>query len=106
MCCVCCRRLGGRQANARHGARRAAQPRPDCRPIDRLPGEGPDRCGRIVAICRASGEDLGAILVREGFAWPFTRYGVDDVDRQEEARVANRGGPSSSLVVRLPIKSP
>ena len=27
-----------------------------------------DRYGRIVAICRASGEDLGAILVREG--WP------------------------------------
>ena len=28
-----------------------------------------DRYGRIVAICRASGEDLGAIMVREGSAW-------------------------------------
>jgi endonuclease YncB( thermonuclease family) len=31
-----------------------------------------DRYGRIVAICRASGEDLGAMLVREGVAWAFT----------------------------------
>src|ERR671911_1365130 len=48
-----------------------------------------DRYGRIVAICRASGEDLGAILVREGFAWAFTRFSVDYVDQQEEARIAN-----------------
>ena len=38
-----------------------------------------------------SGEDLGAILVREGFAWAFTRFSVDYVDQQEEARRANRG---------------
>ena len=45
-----------------------------------------DRYGRTVAICRANGEDLGAILVREGFAWAFTRFSVDYVDQQEEAR--------------------
>jgi endonuclease YncB( thermonuclease family) len=50
-----------------------------------------DRYGRIVAICRVSGEDLGAIMVREGFAWAFTRFSVDYVDQQEEARIANRG---------------
>jgi endonuclease YncB( thermonuclease family) len=50
-----------------------------------------DRYGRTVAICRANGEDLGAIMVREGFAWAFTRYSVDYVDLQEEARAANRG---------------
>ena len=50
-----------------------------------------DRYGRTVAICRANGEDLGAILVREGLAWAFTRYSVDYVDQQEEARRANRG---------------
>jgi endonuclease YncB( thermonuclease family) len=50
-----------------------------------------DRYGRIVAICRASGEDLGAILVREGLAWAFTRFSVDYVDQQEEAHIANRG---------------
>jgi endonuclease YncB( thermonuclease family) len=49
------------------------------------------RYGRIVAICRVSGEDLGAILVCEGFAWAFTRYSIDYVDQQEEARIANRG---------------
>ena len=50
-----------------------------------------DRYGRIVAICRAAGEDLGAIMVREGLAWAFTRFSVDYVDQQEEARIANRG---------------
>ena len=28
-----------------------------------------DLHGRVVAVCRVGGEDLGAILVREGFAW-------------------------------------
>jgi hypothetical protein len=37
--------------------------RVDCQEKDR------DRYGRVVAICRVAGEDLGAILVREGFAW-------------------------------------
>jgi endonuclease YncB( thermonuclease family) len=30
-----------------------------------------DRYGRVVAICRASGEDLGAIMVREGIGSAF-----------------------------------
>ena len=52
----------------------------------------PTRTARqIVAICRASGEDLGAIMVREGLAWAFVRYSVDYIDQQEEARIANRG---------------
>jgi hypothetical protein len=49
------------------------------------------------AICRVSGGDLGAILVREGFAWAFTRFSVVCVDRQEEARAANRGHPLELL---------
>ena len=48
-----------------------------------------DRYGRIVAICRASGEDLGAIMVREGLAWAFVRYSVDYVGQEEEARSAD-----------------
>ena len=45
---------------------------PYSRPTGRLPGEGPrDHYGRIVAIYRASNEDLGAIMVREGLAWAF-----------------------------------
>src|SRR4029450_9876085 len=33
-----------------------------------------DRYGRTVAVCRASGQDLGAILVAEGLGWAFVRY--------------------------------
>jgi endonuclease YncB( thermonuclease family) len=50
-----------------------------------------DRYGRIVAICRASGEDLGAILVREGLAWAFVRYSLDYVSQNEQAKAAQIG---------------
>ncbi|MPZ36370.1 MAG: hypothetical protein GEV13_36395 [Rhodospirillales bacterium] len=50
-----------------------------------------DRYGRIVAICRASGEDLGAIMVREGLAWAFVRYSRDYVDEYAKAAASRRG---------------
>ena len=50
-----------------------------------------DRYGRTVAICRVSGEDLGAILVREGFAWAFMRYSSDYVGAEREAKAAKLG---------------
>ena len=50
-----------------------------------------DRYGRIVAICRASGEDLGAILVREGLAWAFVRYSSDYVGEYAKAAAEHRG---------------
>jgi hypothetical protein len=50
-----------------------------------------DRYGRIVAICRASGEDLGAIMVREGMAWVFTRYSYDYVDQEAKAKTERLG---------------
>jgi endonuclease YncB( thermonuclease family) len=50
-----------------------------------------DRYGRIVAICRASGEDLGAIMVREGFAWAFMRYSSDYVGAERQAKAAKLG---------------
>jgi endonuclease YncB( thermonuclease family) len=50
-----------------------------------------DRYGRVVAICRASGEDLGAILVREGLAWAFVRYSRDYVDEYAKAAGERRG---------------
>lgn len=59
--------------------------RVDCQEKDR------DRYGRVVAICRVSGEDLGAILVREGFAWAFTRYSNDYVSDEARARSAKVG---------------
>ena len=50
-----------------------------------------DRYGRTVAICRAGGEDLGAIMVREGMAWAFIRYSRDYVDQEAAARAEGLG---------------
>jgi len=50
-----------------------------------------DRYGRAVAICRASGEDLGAIMVREGMAWAFVRYTRDDVAQEARAKADRLG---------------
>lgn len=50
-----------------------------------------DRYGRIVAICRTSGEDLGSIMVREGLAWAFVRYSSDYVRQEKQAKAANLG---------------
>jgi len=48
------------------------------------------RCKRIVFICRASDEDLGAIMVREGLALAFTRYGADYVADEHRACTGRR----------------
>ncbi|CAB4167730.1 COG1525 Micrococcal nuclease (thermonuclease) homologs [uncultured Caudovirales phage] len=45
-----------------------------------------DRYGRIVALCRANGEDIGAAMVRAGHAWAFVRYSRDYVDQEARAR--------------------
>ncbi|MCW5736138.1 MAG: thermonuclease family protein [Enhydrobacter sp.] len=50
-----------------------------------------DRYGRIVALCRADGLDLGAAMVRAGMAWAFVRYSLDYVE-QERAAVGQRVG--------------
>jgi endonuclease YncB( thermonuclease family) len=54
-----------------------------------------DRYRRAVAICRAAGEDLGAILVR--LAWAFVRYSSDYVDQEANATVERRGVPWARL---------
>jgi endonuclease YncB( thermonuclease family) len=56
-----------------------------CTPIDR------DRFGRIVARCRAGGEDLGAWLVREGLAVAYTDFSWRYVPEELRARWAGRG---------------
>jgi endonuclease YncB( thermonuclease family) len=33
-----------------------------------------DRYGRVVALCRIGGEDIGATLVRSGVAWAYDTY--------------------------------
>lgn len=50
-----------------------------------------DYYGRIVAVCRAGGQDLGAIMVREGLAWAFVRYSSAYVDQEARARADRRG---------------
>ena len=48
-----------------------------------------DRYGRVVALCRADGEDLSAAMVGAGMAWAFMRYSRDYVAQEEAA--ASRG---------------
>lgn len=52
-----------------------------CRERDR------DRYGRMVAVCHASGVDLGAAMVKEGLATAYGSYEADE----REARDARRG---------------
>lgn len=47
--------------------------------------------GRTVAVCRANGEDLSAILVREGLAWAFVRYSGDYAEQEALAKTYRRG---------------
>jgi hypothetical protein len=46
---------------------------------------------RVVAVCRVGSTDLGAALVRAGFAVAYRRYSNDYVDEEREARTAKRG---------------
>ena len=50
-----------------------------------------DRYGRIVAVCRAGGEDLNAWMVERGFALAYRRYSRDYVDEEAAAKRAARG---------------
>jgi len=50
-----------------------------------------DRYGRPVAVCFVAGEDIGAWLVREGWALAYRRYSTDYVRDETAAKVARRG---------------
>jgi endonuclease YncB( thermonuclease family) len=50
-----------------------------------------DDYGRVVAVCRAGNVDLGAEMVRSGFATAYRRYSNDYVGEENEARAAHRG---------------
>jgi len=50
-----------------------------------------DDYGRTVAVCRNGSVDLGAEMVRSGFATAYRRYSNDYVDEENEARSARRG---------------
>ena len=50
-----------------------------------------DRYGRVVALCRADGEDLGAAMVSAGMAWAFIRYSREYVGQEEAAASGGLG---------------
>ena len=57
-----------------------------CEPVDR------DRYGRLIARCSVQGRDLGAEMVRRGWAVDFRRYSRGAYAREEDqARAARRG---------------
>lgn len=57
-----------------------------------------DRYGRIVAVCRAVGEDLNAWMVRHGWALAYRRYSRDYVAEEETARKVQSGVWSGRFV--------
>ena len=50
-----------------------------------------DNYGRIVAVCHVGDTDLGAAMVRAGFAVAYRRYSDDYVDEERDAKAARRG---------------
>ena len=50
-----------------------------------------DRYGRIVAVCRAGVDDLGAWAVHNGWALAYRRYSTAYVGAEDSARAAKRG---------------
>lgn len=55
-------------------------------------GQGRDRNKRLVAVCRVNGEDIGAWMVRHGWALDYRRYSKGRYAAEEaEAKAARRG---------------
>jgi endonuclease YncB( thermonuclease family) len=52
---------------------------------------GTDHYWRTVAVCRANGEDLGALMVSAGMAWALTKESLDYVSQEATARAAGLG---------------
>jgi len=50
-----------------------------------------DRYGRIVAVCRAGGEDLNAWMVAQGWALAYRHYSTAYVGEEDAARTAKLG---------------
>ncbi|MBM3732064.1 MAG: thermonuclease family protein [Acidimicrobiia bacterium] len=73
-------------------ADKIAQKPIECEPKDR------DRYGRTVAVCRLSGEDLNAWMVREGWALAYRHYSLDYVADEDTAREAKCGIWASEFV--------
>lgn len=56
-----------------------------------------DRYGRVVATCEVDGADMGEVIVSEGWAFAFRRYGMDYDLTEKAAYVAGRGLHSATV---------
>lgn len=54
-------------------------------------GDKRDRYGRLIGICYVDGQSLNALMVREGWALAYRRYGLDYVSEEQQARAEGRG---------------
>ncbi|MFG1211046.1 thermonuclease family protein [Xanthobacter flavus] len=59
---------------------------------------GKDRYGRTLAHCAVEGQDVGASMVRAGWALAFVRYSREYLPQEEEARSAAAGMWSMEFV--------
>jgi endonuclease YncB( thermonuclease family) len=53
--------------------------------------QGHDRYGRVLAVCSAGGVDLGAAMVRNGYAVDYARYSTRYSAQARAARQERRG---------------
>jgi len=54
-------------------------------------GDKRDRYGRLIAVCHAGDTDLNALMVRDGWALAYRRYGKDYIPEETEARSSGSG---------------
>lgn len=66
-------------------------------PVDCVSREQ-DRYGRLIAICRVGNIELNREMVRNGFAWAFTRYSSDYVLEEQAARDQRLGIWNSTAI--------
>lgn len=67
--------------------------------LDNLIHSGPINCqsmgddgyGRVIGMCVVAGQDIGARLVSDGFAYAFVKYSTDYVAEEESARSRGLG---------------
>jgi endonuclease YncB( thermonuclease family) len=52
---------------------------------------GTDKYGRMLGVCFVGGEDVNAVMVREGLAWAFVKYSQSYVPEEAEARAHRLG---------------
>ncbi|MGH1415920.1 MAG: thermonuclease family protein [Pelagimonas sp.] len=57
-----------------------------------------DRYGRVVARCWVNGQDMARVLVRDGLAFAFRKYGWDYDLEEKAAAIAGRGLHSTGIV--------